>query len=72
MQSCRITPFCMSVVKREGSDEVIYTAYEVFHKSKEDQEEYEGQNLFYDYGIRYCPMMRMVTPLKLVIAFEQI
>ncbi|KAK7412589.1 hypothetical protein VNO78_04070 [Psophocarpus tetragonolobus] len=41
LQSRGITTFCMSAVKREGTDEVICAAYELLRKSKEDREEYE-------------------------------
>lgn len=41
LESCGITPFCMSAVKGEGTHEVICAAYELLRKSKEGREEYD-------------------------------
>lgn len=47
LQSCGITPFAMSAVKREGTHEVICAAYELLCQTKEAKEEYEGLNLIH-------------------------
>lgn len=39
-----IEPFCMSAVSREGTQEVIYAAYELVQKGKESTKE-KGQKL---------------------------
>jgi hypothetical protein len=44
----------MSAAKREGTHEVICLAYELWHKNKEDKEEYGGYRLFYMFSTIFC------------------
>lgn len=66
LQSCGITTFCMSAVKREGTHEVICAAYELLRKSKEDKEEYKGYISFYTYSIYYCYIARILFSQRFV------
>lgn len=45
LQARSIETFCMSAVEREGTHEVICAAYELLQKTKEANEEFEGQML---------------------------
>lgn len=47
LQARGIEPFCMSAVKREGTHEVISTAYQLLQKNKEAKRDLEGQTIIH-------------------------
>lgn len=55
-----IEPYCMSAVTRDGTQDVIYSAYELVRKNKEAKEE-EGLN-YYSVPLKYLLYSLFVVP----------